>query len=147
MNYFKLSTFLIVLMVMGSFSGIYAVNAMKNNNQSVSIDKINNTSTNGTKTIYVSKNGTDRNDGLTPGKPKRNIVKALNAVNPGDTIKVASGIYQDNLLIDKNITLIGNTQNNTILDGQGNKCIYINPGITVTITNFTIKNGTGTNNS
>ena len=109
-----------VLMVVGFFSGIYAVNTMKNNNQRVNINKINNTSSNGTKIIYVSKNGIDRNDGLTPRKTKRNIVKALNAVNHGDTIKVVPWIYQDNLLIDKNITLIGKhtKQHNSRRTGQ-----------------------------
>jgi predicted outer membrane repeat protein len=145
MNYFKISIFLIVLMVMGTFSGIYAVKTVQDNNQIVTNYKTNNTNTNGTKTIYVSKNGTDRNDGLTPVNPKRNIIHALDAVNNGDTIKVAPGTYLGNLQIDKNITLIGTTQNNTIIDGQGSKCIYIPPGVTVTITNFNLKNGTGTN--
>jgi hypothetical protein len=142
MNYFKLSIFLVVLMVMGTFSGIYAINTVQDNTQSVTINKTNNSSNNGTRIIYVSKNGTDRNDGSTLGNAKRNIQNAIVVANSGDIIKVGPGTYQDNLQIDKNIILIGNTQNNTIIDGQHvTSCVHIYPGITVTICNFTLKNG------
>ena len=100
-----------------------------------------NNDTNGTRTIYVSKDGTDRNDGLTPETPKRNIENALDATNPGDTIRVGPRTYQTNLRITKNITLIGDSQNNTIIDGhQADDCIIID-SVTVTIINFTPKNG------
>jgi predicted outer membrane repeat protein len=129
-------------MVMGTFPGIYAINPIQDNTQSVNINKINNTINNGTRTIYVSKNGTDRNDGLTSGKAKLNIQNAIIVANHGDTIKVGPGTYQDNLQIDKNITLMGNIQNNTIIDGKHvTSCIHIHPGIRATIINFTLKNG------
>lgn len=137
MKYFKLQTILVVLIILGTFSGVYA-NMTPNDNKDTSIGKINYVSTDVSKTIYVAKNGTDRNDGLTPEKPKRNIENAINAANPGETIRLAPGTYQKNIQINKNLTLMGDNQNNTIIDGQGINCICILKA-TVKITNLTLK--------
>jgi predicted outer membrane repeat protein len=132
-NFKILNIFLVALMVLGSFSGIYAT-TLQDHNNNVSVDNA--------KTIYVAKNGTDRNDGLTPNQPKKNIAIAINSANPGDTIQVGPGTYQENLQINKNITINGKTQNNTIIDAQQtNNCVIIQPEVTVKITNFTLKNG------
>ena len=145
MKYFKPIILLVVLMIVGIFSGVCA-STVQDNNKEVNMGTQNTADTNnpvnGVKTIYVAKNGTDRNDGLTQARPKRNIWSAINAAKPGDIIRVAPGTYADNLQINKNITLIGNEQNNTLIDGQQkNNCIRISSGITVTIKNFTLKNG------
>ena len=116
MKNFKIPVFLVVLMILGSFPGIYAINTTPQ--EDMSIGEVN-TGADGAKTIYVTKNGTDRNDGLTPETPKRNIENALDAANPGDTIKVGPGTYQTNLQINKNITLIGEAQNSTIIRWVG----------------------------
>jgi len=130
-KYFTLSIFLVGVLVLGSFSGIYAIQTTQDSSSS------------GVKTIYVAKNGTDRNDGLSPAHPKRNIVNAIESAKPVDRIVVGAGIYQDNLVINKNLTLIGNNQETTIIDGNhvGN-CIKIVSNTTVKISGFTIKNGT-----
>ncbi|MBZ2164463.1 hypothetical protein [Methanobacterium spitsbergense] len=139
MKYFKLEIFLVVLMIMGSFSGIYAINQVQHDNNGTNISENNNV-TDGARTIYVAKNGTDRNDGLTPETPKRNIENALIAANSGDTIRVGLGTYHTNLQINKNITLIG--AQNTVIDGQNlSNCITISTGVTITIANFNIQNG------
>ncbi|MBZ2167124.1 hypothetical protein [Methanobacterium spitsbergense] len=148
MKDFKMPLFLVVLMIMGSVPGIYAISVAPNDNNvsvgGVNVDPV------GAKTIYVAKNGTDRNDGLTPERPKRNIEIALGVANPGDTIRVGPGTYYNNLQINKNITLIGDNQNNTIIDGQqAYPCIIIQSAdghiytrsVAVTIINFTLKNG------
>ena len=55
---------------------------------------------------------------------------------------VGAGIYQDNLVISKNLTLIGNSQETTIIDGcRLGRCVKIEANITVRIVGFTIKNG------
>ena len=140
MKYFKIfSIFLVILMVMGIFPGIYAINMVQDNTPSVNIP---NPFINGSKILYVANDGTDENYGFTPKKPKRTVQNALDAANPGDTIKVAPGTYKENITINKNITLTGTQQNNTIIDGQQkNSCIIVQSGNTATITDFTIKNG------
>lgn len=126
MKTFKyISIFLVTLMILGSFSGIYATGQNVNSG----------------KTLYVAKNGTDRNNGLNSSTPKRNIANALLSAEPGDTIQVGPGTYTENLVINKNITIIGNNQENAIIDGRNiATCVRIQPGVVVTITNFTIKN-------
>ncbi|UTB32885.1 MAG: DUF1565 domain-containing protein [Methanobacterium sp. ERen5] len=126
--------FLVVLIVLSLFQSVCAVGALQNNEQT----KINLDS--GSKIIYVDNNGTDKNDGLTPNKPKRNLEKAIAIANDGDTVQLAPGTYfGGNANIDKDITLSGTNQNNTILTGQSQRGIYIACGKTVTITNITVK--------
>lgn len=121
-RYSKISMFLVGLMVMACFAGVYSAAPVG-------------------KAIYVSKNGTDRNDGLTFNNPKRNIESAVASASSGDTIYVGPGTYNTHLNINKNITLIGNNQNDTVIDGQNTgRCITIS-GVTATITNLTIKKG------
>jgi predicted outer membrane repeat protein len=134
MNYFKLQIYvLVLLMALGSCSGAYIT---ANDHNSIG------SGTKNGKTIYVANNGTDRNTGLTPETPKRNIANAIRSANPNDIIKVSPGTYRENFVIDKNITIIGNNQKNTIQDGnQTNICIIIKPEVEVQIINLTIKNG------
>lgn len=70
------------------------------------------------------------------------IQEAINQSNPGDTIQVSSGTYQENLFINKTLTLIGEDKNNTILEGYmcGGTVIQAN-STTVNISGFTIQNG------
>jgi parallel beta-helix repeat protein len=69
------------------------------------------------------------------------IQEAINQANPGDTIQVSSGTYQETLFINKTLTLIGEDKNNTILDGSGCDCAVIQANLTtVNISGFTIHN-------
>jgi hypothetical protein len=60
------------------------------------------------KTIYVGGTGAnDSNDGLTAGAPKLTIGAGVTAAVAGDTVRVASGTYQEQIAINKSITLLG----------------------------------------
>ncbi len=59
-------------------------------NSNNSNDKVN--SPKGDKTWYVSKKGSNKNDG-TKGNPLKNIDKAIAKASPGDKICIARGIY------------------------------------------------------
>ncbi len=68
------------------------------------------------------------------------IQAAINAANPGDTIFVSSGIYPENLVVNKSLTLIGENKSTTIIDGGGSgDVIYLYSYIN--ISGFTIQNG------
>jgi parallel beta-helix repeat protein len=87
------------------------------------------------KTIYVDGKG---------GKDYTSIQTAINAADDGYTIHVYSGTYNENLVIDKSIDLIGEDKDNTIILGNEN-----DDGITInkdqtSISGFTIKSGLGT---
>jgi parallel beta-helix repeat protein len=90
--------------------------------------------TNSIKTIYVDDSG--RAD-------YTRIQDGIDNANSGDIIYVYSGIYFENLIINKTITLIGENKESVIISGD-----YENSAIKITgnseyvnISGFTIKNG------
>lgn len=70
------------------------------------------------------------------------IQAAINHANPGDTVSVSAGTYQECLYIDKNLTLIGAGRETTIINGAGHWCAIEVNSSSVTITGFTIVNVT-----
>ena len=74
------------------------------------------------------------------------IGAAVAAASAGDTIEVSQGTYKEDVVIGKQLALIGANQNNTIIDATGlSNGIYIdgldNPGLSdVTVTGFTVEN-------
>jgi parallel beta-helix repeat protein/predicted outer membrane repeat protein len=70
------------------------------------------------------------------------IAAAVSAAIDGDTIYIESGTYNEHdIIIDKNLTLIGQDQINTIIDAQTLGRIFYIRGYTVTIQSLTLKNG------
>jgi hypothetical protein len=68
------------------------------------------------------------------------IQAAINAAINGDIIVVSNGTYNENLSIDKEISLIGNSHLATIINGQGNgNAITLKNVKNVLIKKFTIK--------
>lgn len=76
------------------------------------------------------------------------IQEAVDIGNPGDTIILAAGTYQENLRIDKPFTIKGAGKDKTIIDGNGIGSVIIvgknRSNIDVTLSGMTIKGGTGT---
>lgn len=71
-----------------------------------------------------------------------NISVAISLAAVGSTIFVNSGIFYENIVIDKPITLIGNNSNDTIINGQGNDFVIVVETCCVNISNLTLKNAT-----
>ena len=89
-------------------------------------------------TIYVDDSG---------GANYTSIQPAIDAASSGDTIYVYSGIYNENLIITKDITLTGGNKDNTIIDGGYNNHVVRayaeSENIEVHISGFTIRNADG----
>lgn len=74
------------------------------------------------------------------------IGAAVAAAAPGSTIKVAQGIYKEDVVIDKSLSLIAADLSNPVIDATGlANGIYVdgldNPGLSnVVVSGFTIKN-------
>nr|WP_319372421.1 DUF11 domain-containing protein [uncultured Methanobacterium sp.] len=103
-------------------------------------------------TIYVNNaTGNDDYDGTsatvtgpTVG-PKATIQNGTDTVDSDGTVNVADGLYKEAVVINKNLTLLGQSQTGTIIDGYNTvRPLTINSGM-VTIINFTIQNGISTN--
>ncbi|MHC4537296.1 MAG: pectinesterase family protein, partial [Planctomycetota bacterium] len=63
------------------------------------------------KTIVVDINGSGE---------YTSIHEAIDNADDGDTIYVLAGVYYENIIINKTITLIGNGSINTIINGSEN---------------------------
>lgn len=92
--------------------------------------------------------GNDSWDGTSPTwvngtmGPMKTIQTAVNAINNDGTVNVASGIYNEHLVITKSLNLIGTNPDDTIIDGTNNGRVVLIPGfINLSIANFTIRNG------
>ena len=87
-------------------------------------------------TLYVGGSGPDN---------YTNIQEAIDAAGSGDTVYVFNGTYYENLMISKNLNLIGENQDNTVIDGNYS-LNYFNlytiwvDATTCNIYNFTINN-------
>jgi len=76
------------------------------------------------------------------GQDYSTIQSAIDAANSSDIIYVHSGTYNEQLVIDKIITLIGEEQSTTKISGSGDHTIEISAN-SITISEFTIENTGG----
>lgn len=74
-----------------------------------------------------------------------NIQDAISASNNSDTIIVAAGIYNENVIVNKSVTLTGAGANVTIINASdpNSHVIYVSQQNGVNISNFTVTGGTG----
>jgi uncharacterized repeat protein (TIGR01451 family) len=96
--------------------------------------------------IYVNgSSGLDTNDGFTPGTAKLTINNATGTVNPNGIVNIADGTYSGenntNITIDRNMTIIGESQTGTIISPiSPGRIFFINSDLTVNLHNLTIQN-------
>ena len=82
-------------------------------------------------TIYVDQSG---------GGDYTTIQSGINAAYADDIIRVGPGVYNENVIVDKNLILIGSGPNFTYINAPMNG-IYVNSSVTITITGFNISAG------
>src|SRR3989337_1876603 len=86
-------------------------------------------------------------DGLntcTPANPSCNTIQeAVDAASSGDAIGIV-GLYVENVIIERNLILLGAGTDNTIVGGtQGGEPVFKIKGATVTLAEMTIAAGNG----
>lgn len=96
-------------------------------------------------TIYINDTGgNDDWDGSSWDKAKKSIRNATDSAGDNWNIIIANGIYKGenntNILINKNLTIFGESQENTIIDAENlNQLFNIANGVNVNIHNLTLK--------
>lgn len=85
-----------------------------------------------THTLYVGGTGT--------GNYTR-IQEAVDTAETGDRVFVYNGVYHENLVIDKSLSLIGEDAQETIIDGRGLGDVVNITASHVNVSRFTLKNG------
>lgn len=92
------------------------------------------------KTIYVSTNGSDSNNGLTDGAAKATIKAAAAIAVSGDTIKVFPGTYVENnpIVLPANVSVEGAELRNCLVSPQnsGQDLFHVNNGCHITDLSF-----------
>jgi parallel beta-helix repeat protein len=71
------------------------------------------------------------------------IQGAINAAHSGDTVYVYNGVYHENVVVNKTLSLVGENRSLTIVDGGGaGDAIRVTQG-SVNVTGFTMRNALG----
>ena len=100
-------------------------------------------------TVYVNATtGLDTNPG-TIDQPYQSISKGVGSIDENGTVYIADGLYTGTInrgiTISKNMTITGQSQKNTIINGSNSSRIFcIADSVTVTIQNLTFVNGRAT---
>ncbi|MEW6069865.1 MAG: right-handed parallel beta-helix repeat-containing protein, partial [Candidatus Thermoplasmatota archaeon] len=69
------------------------------------------------------------------------IQKAIDDAVPGNTIEIASGVYRENIIINKTLSMIGENRDTTIIEGNGTYDVIFILAKYVNISGFGIRNG------
>jgi parallel beta-helix repeat protein len=93
--------------------------------------------------IYVDDNNTEGPWDGSIDYPYQYIYEAINSSIDEDLIFVFSGIYFENFIIYKKLSLIGENESNTIIDGLYGKYIINITSNDIYLENFTIRNSGG----
>ncbi len=92
-------------------------------------------------TWYVATTGADGNTCLSSTSPCKTIMAAIGKAVSGDTVNVAGGTYQENLVAKDGVNLNGAGMFSTIVDAGGIKQpLYIPPFVTTTIQQMAFTN-------
>ncbi|MEA3458877.1 MAG: NosD domain-containing protein, partial [Candidatus Thermoplasmatota archaeon] len=94
-------------------------------------------------TIYVDNGNTAGPWNGTQSNPYQYIQDGINAANESDTVYVYSGTYNENIVVNKSLTLSGEGSGSTTINGEGGQHTAKVTSDNVTISGFKIKNTDG----
>ena len=83
------------------------------------------------------------NDCTSPDQPCKTIQNAVTQSNSGDLIELAPGTYTENVTVSQSVTIQGDLITGSTVNGNGTGSVFVvNSGITATLSQVTITNGT-----
>ncbi|MBX5328617.1 hypothetical protein HM003_04610 [Candidatus Bathyarchaeota archaeon A05DMB-5] len=68
------------------------------------------------------------------------IQEAINAAENGDTVLVYAGVYFENVVVNKSVSLVGEGWESTVVDGGGSGHVVLVEADNVTVCGFTLRN-------
>jgi len=99
MKWNALSIVVIFLMIIGCFVTIFSIESCKASENEIYVDN----------SFHVNRDGSAEN-------PYESIRYAIEVADEGDTIYVFNGIYDENLVINKNVTIWGGIEGESVID-------------------------------
>jgi predicted outer membrane repeat protein len=100
----------------------------------------------GGTTRHVSPSGSDSGTCTNQFSPCKTIDYARTQANSGDTIQLATGTYNENVILGFDLDITGAGRDKTFIDGTGltGSVIFVTSDTTSTISSLTIQNGAAT---
>ena len=93
-------------------------------------------------TWFVATGGDDGNSCVSPTAPCLTIQSAVDKAWSGDSVRVAPGIYMENIWIGIDLTLVAEVPGQCVVDGGGSGTVLtLAPSAAVTISGLEIRNG------
>jgi nitrous oxidase accessory protein len=96
------------------------------------------------RTIYVDDDNVVGPWNGTLEHPYQNITSGLEGASVNDTIFVYAGTYYENVIVDKSLTLVGESKESTIVDGNRTGTVIKVIANNVAISGFTVQNSNST---
>lgn len=94
-------------------------------------------------TIYVDWTYSGIISDGTRERPFRTITEGIQNANSGDTVKILPGVYEENVVVDDNLTIIGSGPDSTVIRGHAGTSVTIRPNYNVTLEKLTVTNSNG----
>jgi len=92
------------------------------------------------KEIYVDRSYSGKEEG-TSKKPFRSIDDAIDEAEYGDTIYIAAGTYDENIILPENVDLIGDNREEVVIDGGDDDKAVIKMKYKSKVSDVTVKGG------
>ena len=68
------------------------------------------------------------------------IQEGINAAEPGDIVRVRAGVYYENVVVNKSVSIFGEDRETTVVDGGGVGHVVFVEADNVTVSGFTLRN-------
>lgn len=133
---------LIILIFIGTASASQVTDASQTVSHGGKLVQSSHPTSNSMSVYYIDVKGNDNYTGKNLKQAFRTIQKAINVGSGNICVIVGKGVYFENLVINKNVELVGNSSKNTVINGNNkSSCVWIKNSGDVQIEGLTLTNG------